>query len=195
MDFIIRFGDFYMNLYGYEFERESDLTHHGIKGQKWGVRRYQNEDGTWTAAGKQRYGVDSSGNRHYSRMFQSKDTYDRIKSIRDSDRYDYLSTRQKKSLAKAEQYWKARSEGKTPTVKRGIIKRNSDRYRSYSGGARYGHSVAMGILGSVGSMKMAIAFGQSPVVAAGSAAAGAAIGAVGGMLWSDFIHGKAFGHF
>ena len=30
------------------------LAHHGIKGMKWGVRRYQNEDGTLTAAGKKR---------------------------------------------------------------------------------------------------------------------------------------------
>lgn len=28
--------------------------HHGIKGQKWGVRRYQNKDGTYTSAGKKR---------------------------------------------------------------------------------------------------------------------------------------------
>lgn len=35
----------------------SELYHHGIKGQKWGVRRYQNEDGTLTPAGKKRYGV------------------------------------------------------------------------------------------------------------------------------------------
>lgn len=31
------------------------LAHHGIKGMKWGVRRYQNADGSLTAAGKKRY--------------------------------------------------------------------------------------------------------------------------------------------
>lgn len=31
------------------------LYHHGIKGQKWGVRRYQNEDGTLTEEGLARY--------------------------------------------------------------------------------------------------------------------------------------------
>ena len=31
---------------------ETELYHYGIKGQKWGVRRYQNPDGTLTAAGK-----------------------------------------------------------------------------------------------------------------------------------------------
>ena len=30
------------------------LMHHGIKGQRWGIRRFQNEDGTRTAAGKKR---------------------------------------------------------------------------------------------------------------------------------------------
>lgn len=34
-----------------------ELYHHGIKGQKWGLRRFQNEDRTWTAAGKIRYGA------------------------------------------------------------------------------------------------------------------------------------------
>ena len=31
------------------------LAHHGIKGQKWGIRRYQNPDGTLTPAGRERY--------------------------------------------------------------------------------------------------------------------------------------------
>lgn len=34
------------------------LEHHGIKGQKWGIRRFQNKDGTRTSAGKRRYSED-----------------------------------------------------------------------------------------------------------------------------------------
>lgn len=37
------------------------LYHSGIKGMKWGVRRFQNEDGTLTEAGKARYGVGQNG--------------------------------------------------------------------------------------------------------------------------------------
>lgn len=46
-------------------QQDAYLRHHGILGMKWGVRRYQNADGTLTAAGKKRYAgeeVPTTGN-------------------------------------------------------------------------------------------------------------------------------------
>lgn len=37
----------------------NELYHHGIRGQKWGVRRFQNKDGTLTPAGRRHYDEDS----------------------------------------------------------------------------------------------------------------------------------------
>lgn len=51
------------------------LAHHGIKGQRWGFRRFQNEDGTLTEAGRKRY-LKSDGS--VSDKF-SKDVYKTIR--------------------------------------------------------------------------------------------------------------------
>jgi hypothetical protein len=45
-----------MNDYlAYRTKYSNELYHYGVKGQKWGIRRYQNEDGTLTDEGKKRY--------------------------------------------------------------------------------------------------------------------------------------------
>ena len=43
-------------------ESDASLSHHGIKGMRWGVRRYQNKDGSLTPQGKKRYDRDIRDN-------------------------------------------------------------------------------------------------------------------------------------
>lgn len=38
----------------WQYVHSDELLHYGVKGMKWGVRRYQNPDGSLTAAGKRR---------------------------------------------------------------------------------------------------------------------------------------------
>lgn len=59
-DYIIQNGVLLVNPEG------GSLAHHGIKRQRWGVRRFQNYDGSLTAAGRERYGVGPEAGYHAS---------------------------------------------------------------------------------------------------------------------------------
>lgn len=55
------------------------LAHHGIKGQRWGVRRFQDESGYLTPAGRARYGVGpaeakarAKADKHIAKIEKSK---------------------------------------------------------------------------------------------------------------------------
>lgn len=62
---------------------DDELYHHGIQGQKWGERRFQNEDGSWTPEGRERYG---KGGREEARAKiqyvkeKAKNLYTKVKS-------------------------------------------------------------------------------------------------------------------
>lgn len=64
----------------YEMMNQNELYHHGIKGQKWGVRRYQNPDGSLTALGKKRKNLYNTNERISSEFRKSKgrnDSYEK----------------------------------------------------------------------------------------------------------------------
>ena len=70
-----------MNIY-----TEYYLAHHGIKGQKWGVRRYRNEDGTLTEEGRQHLGLDEYEKDHNVDLKLKKGT--KASRVISTSRYD-----------------------------------------------------------------------------------------------------------
>lgn len=109
-----------MSQYGYIKHSDGELVHHGILGQKWGVRRYQNADGSLTPEGMRRYGhmqkqsTDSSvtkrvkndwhnlSNEQFRRKYQvSKDEYSRrVKKYGDPYMNSPMAQYAKKKIAK-----------------------------------------------------------------------------------------------
>jgi len=80
----------------YVLYQEPYLMHHGVKGMKWGVRRYQNKDGSLTSAGKRHYDVNVG--QAQSRVTQSRQAYDKAYA---HYRKNQESTTAAKALAKA----------------------------------------------------------------------------------------------
>lgn len=82
------------------------IKHHGVKGQKWGVRRYQNKDGTLTPAGKQKYGSKDNFEVQYPAQQKAaivgvKKAVDGAKELNRAGR-EVLNERAKKQQKKAD---------------------------------------------------------------------------------------------
>ena len=109
------------------------LAHHGILGQKWGRRRFQNEDGTRTSAGKKREQTISKSEDHKeSREFKSKATIglsnNELKKL--NERLQLEETYKKLS---AERLKRSQS-----FVKKAITKAGSDAFSEFSKGVLLG---------------------------------------------------------
>lgn len=74
---------------------ENELIHFGVKGMKWGVRRYQKKDGSLTSAGKKRRNEESQYREKLSKALKNK-------NIRDSDKklFEYRNQSLAKRTAK-----------------------------------------------------------------------------------------------
>lgn len=83
-----------------ETHYDNYLSHHGIKGQKWGVRRFQNADGSVTAAGKARYYQDRVG--EYTKAYNKASNHsDRITDMQNEEESLWKEAKEKrKALGK-----------------------------------------------------------------------------------------------
>ena len=83
--------------------------HSGIKGQKWGARRFQNEDGTLTEEGKQRYGY-----------------YDKADGTKDIKRLDKDARKDASEYARAKAYYGEGAGTRRKQIKNLISERMKD---------------------------------------------------------------------
>ena len=74
-----------------KIKMENELYHFGIKGMKWGIRRYQNKDGSLTSAGKKRYSDSSSVNDGIKDL-TDQELRDRINRLNLEKQYQDLTT-------------------------------------------------------------------------------------------------------
>ena len=62
--------------------KEYELYHHGVLGMKWGIRRYQNADGSLTGAGRRRYGSEASSSKKAEKQAKKNKAKQKRKTIR-----------------------------------------------------------------------------------------------------------------
>jgi len=76
-------------------ENELYIYHHGVKGQKWGVRRYQNKDGTLTEEGKRRKNIHGNTDDIIVKRGSIAQRLSTTKNEEDNDRHAYISLKPK----------------------------------------------------------------------------------------------------
>lgn len=170
---------------------ETELSHHGIKGMKWGRRRFQNADGSLTPAGRQRYADNPKESRKTQKLKQQIRDIDEDSDslrpylkdgIRTKKGKQVMTSDDIKDLIDGNESWKKEVESKLAGSQR------EDKFRAtrkdISASRKMGHKLATNILAGPFANRT-----YNSVIAAG----GSRPAAIGVTLATGFI-GGAVGH-
>ncbi len=118
---------YYMTYYS------DELYHHGIKGQRWGRRRFQNEDGSLTSAGRERYGVSVGGaaRRAYAKVLTTSAKINRAFGNRSmASSKEQIARRQLKKADAADKASLAKREARDRAFAKKYLGMNDEDYDS-----------------------------------------------------------------
>lgn len=101
------------------------LAHHGIKGQKWGVRRFQNKDGSLTPEGYDRYGIQKYKDSYKKAVAEKRKAY-RHGTIDEYNRSRTEVAYRKKELSDAKARSKINAQTKVSARQQNLIKKYKD---------------------------------------------------------------------
>lgn len=105
------------------------LYHHGIIGQKWGVRRFQNKDGSLTSEGAKRYGDNTKS---LTLKVGSKSSKEARKAEKEKQRKAAEKEKQKKAAEKAKQTEADKAKLKEQIMAKGDYKGALDNIEMFS---------------------------------------------------------------
>ena len=116
------------------YVRSDELQHHGIKGMKWGIRRYQNKDGSLTKAGVKRYynkdgSLTKKGEKWYNK--ETSELKSEKKELQGKLRIQKKNEKLKNLKDETEEMKKSVEEQETPEAKREQLLKSTDAKELY----------------------------------------------------------------